>query len=488
RLGRLLSITDIDLHAEEMTGEDMDIDTVVEIFNKVNSGGTKLSKGDLALAKICAGWPEARDRMKERLKGWNEHGYDFDLDWLLRNVNTVLTGEAKFLHLHDKSSEEVEDALIRAGKRIDEVLNMIAGRLGLDHDRVLFGKYAFPVMTHLLDRLDKPLEQRDADRLIFWFVQSGMWGRFSNSTESSLDKDLGLIENSTDSVSALIESLRLWHGSLLVEPEHFAGWSLGARFYPVLYMLTRMTGGRDLLNGLPLKANMLGKHSRLEVHHIFPKSLLYDEGYVRSEVNAIGNYCFLTKESNLAISNRLPAEYLPEIEARHPGVLASQLIPEDPALWDLARYPEFLEARRSLLADATNALMRELLHGDLAALGPADQVIKSVPEPMEAPIGGITSEDEERVLEELNAWAEAQGFARGEIMHELSNEATGLPEALLDLAWPTGLQEHLSEPVAVLIDETPDVLRVASRHGYRCFTTVEGFHTYVDTIGQVEAA
>ena len=29
-------------------------DVVVDVFNRVNSGGTKLSKGDLALAKICA--------------------------------------------------------------------------------------------------------------------------------------------------------------------------------------------------------------------------------------------------------------------------------------------------------------------------------------------------------------------------------------------------------------------------------------------------
>ena len=45
------------------TGEDKTIDDVVDIFNRVNSGGTKLSKGDLALAKVCAGWPEARQEM-----------------------------------------------------------------------------------------------------------------------------------------------------------------------------------------------------------------------------------------------------------------------------------------------------------------------------------------------------------------------------------------------------------------------------------------
>jgi hypothetical protein len=94
RLSHLLGITDVDLHTEEITGADKTIDVVVDIFNRVNSGGTKLSKGDLALAKICAEWPEARAEMRAALAGWKKQGFDFNLDWLLRSVNTVLTGEA----------------------------------------------------------------------------------------------------------------------------------------------------------------------------------------------------------------------------------------------------------------------------------------------------------------------------------------------------------------------------------------------------------
>ena len=64
RLNGVDGIKDIDLHMEEVTGEDKTVDVVVDIFNRVNSGGTKLSKGDLALAKICAEWPDARIEMK----------------------------------------------------------------------------------------------------------------------------------------------------------------------------------------------------------------------------------------------------------------------------------------------------------------------------------------------------------------------------------------------------------------------------------------
>lgn len=53
RLSRLLGVTDVDLHVEEVAGRAKSLDVVVDIFNRVNSGGTKLSKGDLALAKIA---------------------------------------------------------------------------------------------------------------------------------------------------------------------------------------------------------------------------------------------------------------------------------------------------------------------------------------------------------------------------------------------------------------------------------------------------
>ena len=109
RLSTLLSITEIDLHVEEVTGAEKSLDVVVEIFNRVNSGGTKLSKGDLALAKICAEWPDARNQMKAKLKEWEGAGYYFNLDWLLRSVNTVLTGEARFAHLHNKTAPEIKD-------------------------------------------------------------------------------------------------------------------------------------------------------------------------------------------------------------------------------------------------------------------------------------------------------------------------------------------------------------------------------------------
>ena len=72
-----------------------------------------------------------------------------------------------------------------------------------------------------------------------------MWGRFSGSTETVIDKDLQALEDLDGGPDRLIRELRLWHGRLSVQPDHFGGWSLGARFYPVLYLLTRIGEARD---------------------------------------------------------------------------------------------------------------------------------------------------------------------------------------------------------------------------------------------------
>lgn len=479
RLSRLLSITDIDLHIEEVTGADKTLDIVVDIFNRVNSGGTKLSKGDLALAKICAEWPDARDTMKAKIKDWSDAGYHFNIDWLLRSVNTILTGEAKFSYLHDKDAIDIQDGLKRSSKHIDTSLNLIAGRLGLDHDQVFFGRFGVPVMVRYMDKKKNGgLDAKERDKLLFWFAQAGMWGRFSGSTETVIDQDLAALEGPNGGLDALIEQLRLWHGGLRVEPGHFTGWSLGARFYPVLYMLTRMGEASDWGTGLPLKSNMLGKMSRLEVHHIFPKAQLYKREHGRAEVNALANFCFLTKDTNLNISDRLPEDYFPEVEAKHPGALASQWIPMCPALWKIDRYLDFLEARKTLLAAEANRRFEDLLHGDtqwLAAETPPPAATTS------GTIGGITGEAEEQELATLNQWVEDQGLPRGLVAFDYADPDTGAQKAVFDLAWTEGLQPGLTGPVVVLLNETADVLALASSAGFRCFTAAAEFQAYVKT-------
>ncbi len=156
------------------------------------------------------------------------------------------------------------------------------------------------------------------------------------------------------------------------------------------------------------------------------------------------------------------------------------------ALWRIERYREFLAARRTLLAAETNRRFAELLHGDSKWLGDA---APGIAEPAPASPGGIASEAEERELEALNDWLETYDLPRGYLAFDYADETTGAQKAVFDLAWPEGLQPGLTGPVAVLLNETAQVLAIASSAGYRCFTSGAEFRAYVQAeILKLEAA
>lgn len=476
RLNRLLQIKSRTFHIEKVTGADKSVDVVVNIFNMVNSGGTKLSQGDLALARVCAGWADARRILRESLLKWKKVGYTFEMDWLLRNINTLLTGEARFIALSNVSPADFQQGHKQSEKMIDHLLNVIGGRLGLDHDRVLGGVYAFPVMgRYLAQQGGKFTSAAQRDKLLYWYIHTLLWGRYSSQTEAVLNQDLHALEGGGDPLDALIHQLTVWRGELVVRAVNFKEWSRGARFYPLLYMLTRVGEARDWdYGGLLLRAGLLGKTSGLQVHHIFPKAQLYKAGFGRAKVNALANYCFLTQATNLAISDTIPEIYFERVEKEYPGALASQWIPMDRQLWRVENYLDFLAAREQLLAEAANVFLGKLLHGVTSA-----PLVEQPATILTAAVEDEAMDEDEEMLLELNAWVVDQGLAEGEFYYELTDPDTGAVRARLELAWPIGLQSGYSEPVAFELEADPAALSAASAAGFRCFTTAEALRAYI---------
>jgi hypothetical protein len=93
--------------------------------------------------------------------------------------------------------------------------------------------------------------------------------------------------------------------------------------------------------------------------------------------------------------------------------------------------------------------------------------------------GGIETDEEEAQLLKVNDWLMAQGLPEGEFLFEIQDPETGDPTAILDLPWPSGLQEGLTPPVTLLLDEGRETLAAANAAGYRYFQSVEAFKKYV---------
>jgi hypothetical protein len=487
RLARLRQVLERDFHEEKITGEDKTVDVVVDIFNRVNSGGTKLSKGDLALANKCAQWPAARAAMRAHLEGWEKEGFSFSLEWLLRSTTAVATGRAEFGSLDAVPVASFRDCLEAAAGYVSQFLDLAAGRLGLDHDRVLMGRYAVPVICRLLHlaggRFASPA---DADGVLYWYIHSALWGRFAGSTETVLNQDYDTVRRS--GAGGLIGALERWRGgNLRIDGRDFGGAGLGSRFYPLLYLLTRVHGARDFGSGLPLNSRMPGQSclpeqvAGLQIQHVFPKAVLYAAGFGRSQVNAVANFCFLTRDAGLLADQRSPGgqgrlagqrspeEYLGEVAARHPGALASQWIPSDPGLWRVDRYLDFLAARRELLAEAANAFLDGLRSG-----------VGWTGYERAAGLRAVVMEDldarRDQVMALVAELVEA-GCADPAVDCEVSDPATGEVLAIAEACWPEGLQPGQGDPVILELD--PADLARLKEIGYEVFTSLDSLRGYV---------
>jgi hypothetical protein len=473
RLSRLQQVLDRDFHEEKITGEDRTVDEVVEIFNRVNSGGTKLSKGDLALAKKCAHWPEARATMRAHLDRWEKEGYSFNLDWLLRNTTAVATGRAEFSYLDNVPVTDFQESLEASARYISQFLDIAAGRLGLDHNRVLMGRYAIPVICRLLHQSAGHFADfSETDRVLYWYIHTALWGRFAGSTETVLNQDYDTLAKS--GIDGLISSLERWRGgNLTIDGQDFEGFGQGSRFYPLLYMLTRVQGARDFGSGLPLHSHLLGHLTSLQIHHVFPKAVLYDAGYGRSQVNAVANFCFLTQETNLKIGKRKPEDYFHEVETRHPGALASQWIPQDRSLWQIDRYSDFLAARRALLAEAANTFLGQLRAGSMPA--PAQSSGRRAAVVQDVADLDARTEQVMALIAELTEL----GCADPAVDCEVPDPATGEVLAIAEACWPEGLQPGQGDPVLLELDPGEADLPRLKELGYEVFTSIDSLRGYI---------
>jgi hypothetical protein len=149
----------------------------------------------------------------------------------------------------------------------------------------------------------------------------------------------------------------------------------------------------------------------------------------------------------------------------------------EPSLWKVGNYHLFLEERRALLAEAANKFLQELFNGVM----PYVEIVESLESRVTRIYSGsIADEEEEKLLLNTNAWIRENGLPDGELEFQLTDEE-GNELALFDLAWPHGLQEGLSNPVALLINEGVETLSAAGSAGFLYFTDVDSFKNYVQS-------
>ena len=110
----------------------------------------------------------------------------------------------------------------------------------------------------------------------------------------------------------------------------------------------------------------MGKKYGLEYDHIFPYSILKDNGYdINNRVKyalaqEITNRAVLTQLANRSKSAKMVEEYLADVKEKFPKSLSLQCIPEEEELWKIENFETFLETRRGILVKELNKFLENI--------------------------------------------------------------------------------------------------------------------------------
>jgi hypothetical protein len=339
-----------------------DVHQAIDLFDRVNSQGTDLGDAELALAHMSAQWPYIRREMKKKQSELADKGFSFDLDFYVKCIVAVVSGTMTYSKVYDTDRSVLEDKWDQIEEILDYLVNFLKNEGHIPNSSYITTRAALIPLIAYLSMNDIRLDSTEKNNFLKWLYVAMMWSRYGRSTDTTLEKDLSLLNNEspTEELIAEIEDNR--GGQLEVRSSDFDGrGKRSKRFYNMVRIVTRANEPVDWKTGEPLKGSY-----NLESHHIFPKSQLYDELYDSSNhmgqkrVNEIANRAFITSRGNHEIFTDLPEDYLPEVQSDYPEAFDKQFIPENPELWKLENYEDFLAKRRELLAEAVNDFIDDL--------------------------------------------------------------------------------------------------------------------------------
>jgi hypothetical protein len=344
------------------------IKEAIDIFYIVNASGVNLTDAELALAQISGYWPQARARIKEKITKLEKEGWVLNLDFMmyvLLGVMHNLGSKMEKLHTTDNMPRLVEvwDQLDKS--TLDYVFNLMKTHAYIDHSKEINSVYALvPIIVFAFNKGKTPLTQQEIKKAIQWFYYSQIRQRYISQLPQKLDKDLRIVSTENNPFDKLISIIEV-ERKLEIDKDEFIGAGVSHPLWGLMKWYFKSQNAVCLSTGISIRKNM-GKKYALEYDHIFPYSVLADNGYDMNNrvkyalAQEITNRAVLTTIGNRSKYVKSAEGYLTEVKKNFPNSLALQCIPEDETLWKLENYEKFLEARRKLLASKLNAFLNGL--------------------------------------------------------------------------------------------------------------------------------
>nr|WP_315161128.1 DUF262 domain-containing protein [uncultured Flavobacterium sp.] len=344
---------------------DLDIETVTEIFIRINSKGVVLSQADFAMSKIASNTDYNGNILRKAIDyfchlaispDFYKHIEDNDKEF----AKTEFFQKMKWLK---SESEDLYDPsytdMIRVAftsqfnrGKLSDLVSLLSGRnfeTRTFEDEIAehsFAKFKIGVMNFMNETNFKrflmiiksagfisPKLIRSQNALNFayilylklkelnvnsvaiesyvrrWFVYSVLTGRYSGSAESFFDFDIKQINNRPfDEYLKEKEEGELsdafWNASL---PQSLDTSVASSPYFNVFLASQVKANDKGFLSKDVLVGDLISL--RGDIHHLFPKDYLRKNGLERGKYNQIANYVFMQSEINIKVGNKPPKNY-----------------------------------------------------------------------------------------------------------------------------------------------------------------------------------
>lgn len=355
--------------------EDLDIETVTEIFIRVNSAGATLSQADFAMSKIAANSqyggsmlrkaidyfchlavaPDFANTIEKNDPSFAASEYWPKLKWLkdanddlygpsytdmlrvaftsqfkrgrLQDLVALLSGRNFDTKQYEEAIAEQSFGALKAGvldfvnKTHFDRITMILRSAGLVVNDLISGQNAvnFAYILYLRGRAEN-ISPASIERLVRrWYAMSMLRGRYTGAPETAFDVDIRQIdqqglERYCDTVIASEIPNTFWTGML---PQLMDTSSSTSPYFLAFKAAQAKLGAKGFLSrDITVRDLLL---NRSDVHHVYPRNFLKKEGLQRGRYNQIANFVVAQSEINIAIGDEAPESYFKKLQIQVNG-------------------------------------------------------------------------------------------------------------------------------------------------------------------------
>lgn len=348
---------------------DLDIETVTEIFIRINSQGAILSQADFAMSKIAANeiyggnelrkcidyfchlavfpefYPQLADTDQEFakteyfqkmtwLKNESDDLYDPSYTDMLRVAFTSQFKRGRLADLvallsgrnfvtRDYEESIAEESFNKLKEGLFNFMNetnfknfiMILRSAGFIESSMIRSQNTinFAYILYIVLRAQRIAPAKIESYIRKWFVMSMLTRRYSSSPESSFDFDIKRINEIgitkyIEDVEAAELSDAFWNAGL---PQQM-NTSVASSPYFNVYLASQVyENDKGFLSRDITVQDLLAFKG--DVHHLFPRNYLKKHGLTRNKYNQIANYVMMQSEINISIGDKSPADYFSKL-------------------------------------------------------------------------------------------------------------------------------------------------------------------------------